>query len=264
MSGTVVRANAVAPLFNQHALYVPSTPWHPVSALAVTFIACTIPFLVYGGVLVLAAMAGGSESDVARWSDEMASLASPVGIAVAALSQLASMAVIWAAAGRGNMRREVLRLAPPKPSWATCVIGGLILVAAVGAFELFLYGVAGFDPFADSKWLRDGLASPYWWGTVFIAVVLAPLWEEIAFRGFLLSALAKSRLGYWPAAVISTALWTALHAGYSYAGLASVFVAGLALSWLMWRLGSLRAAVVAHATANVAALLFAYFFAPAA
>jgi membrane protease YdiL (CAAX protease family) len=232
------------------------------AALAVTFIACVMPILLYGGVLVLAAAAGGSESGVAQWSEEMTSLASPVGVAVTALSQVVSMAVIWAAAGRGNMRREVLRLAPPKPGWMTCVIGGLILVAAVGALELVLYGVVGFDPFADSKWLREGLESPYWWGTVFIAVVLAPLWEEIAFRGFLLSALTQSRLGYWPAAVISTALWTALHWGYSYAGLASVFAAGIGLSWLMWRLGSLRAVVVAHAIANVAALLFAYFFMP--
>jgi CAAX protease family protein len=260
VSGTVVRANAIAPLFNQHALYVPKTPWRPLGALAVVFVACVMPILACGGVLALVAAVGGSESGVAQWSEEMTSLASPVGVAVTALSQVVSMTVIWLAAGRGNMRREVLRLAPPKPGWMTCVIGGLILVAAVGALEFLLYVVVGFDPSADSEWLREGLGSPHWWGTVFIAVVLAPLWEEIAFRGFLLSALAQSRLGYWPAAVISTSLWTALHWGYSYAGLASVFAAGMALSWLMWRLGSLRAVVVAHGIANVAALLFAYFF----
>jgi membrane protease YdiL (CAAX protease family) len=254
--------NALGALFGQHARYVPRSPWHPISALVVTFIACTIPILAYEGVLVFVAAAGGSEAGVAQWSDEVASLASPVGIAFTALSQVMSMAVIWAAAGRGNLRTEVLRLAPPKPGWMTCVVGGLILIAAVGALELLFYGVAGFDPFADSSWLRAGLDSPYWWGTVLIAVVLAPLWEELAFRGFLLSALAQSRLGYWPAAVISTGLWTALHWGYSYPGLACVFAAGLGLSWLMWRTGSMRAAVVAHGLANVAALLFFYFFAP--
>jgi membrane protease YdiL (CAAX protease family) len=207
------------------------------------------------------AMVGGEET-AEQWGAQMASLATPAGVAVTALSQILSMVVVWIAAGRGSLRREVLRLAAPKPSWTTCVIGGLAIIAAVGALELVLYGIVGFDPFADSRWLRDGLESPYWWGTVFIAVVLAPLWEELTFRGFLLSALAQSRLGYWPAAVISTALWTALHWGYSLAGLASVFAAGIGLSWLMWRLGSLRAVVVAHALANVAALIFAYFFAP--
>jgi hypothetical protein len=44
--------------------------------------------------------------------------------------------------------------------------------------------------------------------------------------------------------------------------LASVFTAGLVLSWLMWRWGSLRGVVVAHSLANVAALLFTYNFAP--
>jgi membrane protease YdiL (CAAX protease family) len=228
----------------------------------VTFIACAISLLVYGGALILAATLGGEEN-VEHWASTMASLATPAGVAVTALSQVLSLAVIWAAAGRGGMRRDVLRLAGPHPGWATCVVGGLVVIAGVSALELVLYVGAGFDPFADSKWLREGLESPYWWGTVLVAVVLAPLWEEIAFRGFLLSALAQSPLGYWPAAVISTALWTALHWGYSYAALASVFAAGMALSWLMWRLGSMRAVVVAHALANVAALLFTYFFAPA-
>ncbi len=42
----------------------------------------------------------------------------------------------------------------------------------------------------------------------------------------------------------------------------SVFVAGLLLSWLMQRLGSMRVVMVAHALANTVALAAAYFFAP--
>jgi membrane protease YdiL (CAAX protease family) len=256
-------ANPYRALFDGHARYVPKTPWRPIPALFVTFLACAIPVIVYAILLEAIALVGGSEADVERWSAEATSLASPGGLAIIVFSQALSLWVFWAAAGWRNMRHEALRLAPPKAGWSTCVFGGLILIAAVAALELALYASVGFDPFADSEWLLAGLESPYWWGTVLVAVVLAPLWEEIAFRGFLLSALAKSRLGYWPAAVISTALWTGLHWGYSWAGLASVFAAGMGLSWLMWRLGSLRAVVVAHGLANVAALLFTYFLAPA-
>ena len=95
-----------------------------------------------------------------------------------------------------------------------------------------------------------------------VALVLAPVWEELAFRGFLQSALAKSRLGFWPAALVSNTIWTALHFGYSAAGLASVFLAGLMLFWLVWRTGSVRIAIVAHMVANAFALAFTYFFAP--
>jgi membrane protease YdiL (CAAX protease family) len=53
-----------------------------------------------------------------------------------------------------------------------------------------------------------------------------------------------------------------LHWSYSYAGLTSVFVAGLVLSWMMRRFGSMRVVVVAHALANTVALAVAYVFAP--
>jgi hypothetical protein len=94
------------------------------------------------------------------------------------------------------------------------------------------------------------------------AVILAPLWEELTFRGFLLSALAKSRLGYWPAAAISSGLWTLLHWGYSWPGLVSVFLAGIGLSWIMKRTGSMAAVVIAHSVINAFSLVIVYHFAP--
>jgi membrane protease YdiL (CAAX protease family) len=44
------------------------------------------------------------------------------------------------------------------------------------------------------------------------AVLLAPVAEELAFRGVLLRALMR-RLPFWPAALISSALFAVLHAG---------------------------------------------------
>ena len=94
--------------------------------------------------------------------------------------------------------------------------------------------------------------------------MLAPLWEEFTFRGFLLSALARSPLGFWGGAVVSNGLWTTLHATYSWAGLVSVFLAGLILSWLVWRTGSIKPALVAHGLGNLVALAVTYAFAPVA
>jgi membrane protease YdiL (CAAX protease family) len=78
----------------------------------------------------------------------------------------------------------------------------------------------------------------------------APLSEELLFRGFLLSALARTSLGFWGAALIVTALWTALHIGYSIVGIVEVFMIGLFFSWLLWRTGSLRVAIFCHALYN--------------
>jgi membrane protease YdiL (CAAX protease family) len=41
-----------------------------------------------------------------------------------------------------------------------------------------------------------------------------------------------------------------------------VFVAGLILSWLVWRTGDVKPAIVTHAAGNAFALAFTYGFAP--
>jgi membrane protease YdiL (CAAX protease family) len=89
-----------------------------------------------------------------------------------------------------------------------------------------------------------------WLLALLVVGVGAPLSEELLFRGYLLSALARSRLGFWGGAVLSTALWTALHAGYSAVGIAEVFMIGIFFSWLLWRTGSLRVAIFCHALYN--------------
>ena len=49
---------------------------------------------------------------------------------------------------------------------------------------------------------------------------------------------------------LDESLWTALHAGYSLAGILEVFTIGLFFSWLLWRTGSLRVPIFCHALYN--------------
>ena len=95
-----------------------------------------------------------------------------------------------------------------------------------------------------------------------IAVVLAPLWEELTFRGFLLSALANTRIGFWGGAIVANILWTSLHATYSWAGVASVFLAGLILSWLSGAQAPSSRHHYPCRLGNVFALAFTYGLAP--
>ena len=41
-----------------------------------------------------------------------------------------------------------------------------------------------------------------------------------------------------------------MHAGYSLVGILEVFLIGMFFSWLLWRTGSLRVAIVCHAVYN--------------
>lgn len=91
------------------------------------------------------------------------------------------------------------------------------------------------------------------------AVVVAPVVEEIAFRGLWLRALMP-RMGFWPAALLSSLVFGLLHAheGASVA-VAVVLVAatgafGVLQSMLVRRSGRLAPAMFVHAAVNALAL----------
>ncbi|MDX2307558.1 MAG: CPBP family intramembrane glutamic endopeptidase [Hyphomicrobium sp.] len=251
-------------LFRGPARYRAESPWRPIAALLGTVLICTAALFLVAGVMAawsaLDATGGPSDTLIERLS----SLAAIEGAALAAATQIISLVLLWLLAGWGGRRAAVLKLDGPASSTALLVGAGLLLVAITGLLELSLYQFMRFDIFADVGWIKAGLDGPAWWLTAIVAVVLAPLWEELTFRGFLLSALAKTALGFWPAAILSNVIWTALHASYSIPGLASVFVAGLVLSWVVWRTNSIWPAIAAHAIGNMAALAFTQAFAPSA
>jgi membrane protease YdiL (CAAX protease family) len=241
--------------------YEARTPWTPAPALLVALVASLSPILI--GIVSVLAENHGLIPRVAATPAGPPSLSSPSLLVQMIAGQMLSLVIIWVAAGWRGARAQSLRLAAPQTDWLTAIGYGLLLVAVLGPIEVLLYRVAGIGLFTDGRWLLEGLNSPLWWAVVLAAVVLAPLWEEVTFRGFLLSALAKSALGFWPAALLSSAIWTLLHWGYSWPGLASVFLAGVGLSWIMKRTGSLRAAVIAHSVINACSLTVIYLFAPA-
>lgn len=264
MTDISARAATAGQLFSGPARYQASTPWGPWGALAATV-------LIFAGQLlgvavvafIYAAMYGPDSFQSAFTPENFMSLATPIGVATMIASQVASILVLWLLAGRQKRRADTLQMNSPHPSWATCLTGGLIIIVITGVIEFGLYQVFKENLFADTKFLADGLGSPLWAGTLVMAVVFAPLWEELTFRGFLLSALAQTRLGFWGAALLCNLAWTALHAQYGYAGIGSVFTSGLVLSWLLWRTGSIRAPIFAHGMANLFAVGFAYLFNPA-
>ena len=264
MTVVSTRPAASGQLFSGPALYTPSTPWGPWGALGATVLIFVGQLLGVIAVIAFYAAKHGTDAVRAEFDPEkLFSLATPIGVATMIGSQVAALLILWLLAGRQGRRADTLQMNPPSPSWATCLTGGLIIIVITGVLEYGLYQILNENMFADTKFLADGLGSPLWLGTLLMAVVFAPLWEELTFRGFLLSALAQTRLGFWGAALICNVLWTALHAQYGTAGIVSVFASGLILSWLLWRTGSIRAPIIAHGISNLFAVGFAYLFNPA-
>ena len=132
-------------------------------------------------------------------------------------------------------------------------VAALINVGAVRAFGLDAQAHPISEEFfgTDSGWSLAGM--------VLFACLLAPLWEEMFFRG-MLYPVVRRHVGV-TAGILLTALgFAALHANVSQ--LAPIFVLGALLAYLYEKTHSLWSSIVAHAmfnTGSMAALLTARY-----
>jgi uncharacterized protein len=103
-----------------------------------------------------------------------------------------------------------------------------------------------------TEWFDGGLV----WGStsqtmtsLLEYVLLAPVFEELAFRG-LLFAILRRKLRFLPAALISAGIFGLAH-GYGLVGLISVCWSGLLWAWIYEKTGSLAPGILAHAINNL-------------
>ena len=80
---------------------------------------------------------------------------------------------------------------------------------------------------------------------VLAVVVLAPLAEELFFRGFFFAGL-RSRWSLWPSALLSGAIFGLVHAPTGPTAAIPLAGLGVGLAWLYNRTGSLWPCVLAH------------------
>lgn len=241
-------------LFQGPPVFTPKTRW-PVIGAMFAGLAIVAAAVVGGGLAFAGCMAA---RDVPLTLDP-ASLQSAGGL-FCQLAALAGQQVIFiiltlfAAGFFAESRRETLALRPPeRPS--IYVTAMLLIVPAVAAYTLLVWFISPADLVRDLGSLMPIIRSDSLWLALLTIGVGAPLSEELLFRGFLLPALSRSRLGFVGAAVLTTAAWTALHFTYSIFGLIEVFLIGLYFSWLLWRTGSLWVPIVCHAAYNTIVML---------
>jgi len=120
-----------------------------------------------------------------------------------------------------------------------------ISLAAVDIGATYLFGGYSFGTLAlsPSEILLYGLG----WAAAF---TLAGIYEEFLFRGYALFTLSDG-IGFWPAAVLLSAIFGALHltnAGEGLIGALNVFLYALFACFTLQRTGNLWFAIGAHAT----------------
>jgi uncharacterized protein len=147
----------------------------------------------------------------------------------------------------------------PRPGRVRQLVAITLVLLGVGALADLVVGLAsqafGFDTHW-TEWFSEDLV---WGGRGALAValvellILAPVLEELVFRGLLYGTLRR-RFGMAGAALISAGAFAIGH-GYGFAGLSSVFAAGLLYAWAYEQTGSLLPSMAAHAASNLLATL---------
>ena len=150
---------------------------------------------------------------------------------------------------------DVFGLRPRPGGWRPVVLTALMLVGAGVVIDAALSLTTGWLDL-DSHW-TEWFDSDLAWGpkaavavTVLATVVLAPVFEEVIFRGLLYGSL-RARLGVWPAVGLSALVFALAH-GYGTVGFASVFLSGALWAWSYERTRSLLPAIAAHMANNAA------------
>jgi membrane protease YdiL (CAAX protease family) len=93
--------------------------------------------------------------------------------------------------------------------------------------------------------------SPSWQAVLFFStVVMAPLAEEVFFRGLFQSMLRHYGMGPWPAIGVTSAFFALVHVGSEPQAVPALFALSVALGYNYERCGRLYAPVLTHAVFN--------------
>jgi membrane protease YdiL (CAAX protease family) len=232
-------------LFRGPATYIPRTPWSAGWAALASLVIVVLS--LFGAVLLIGgtAVMGMPGSGAPEGAIERGAL-----LTMGVWQVLAILLTVLASFMFGGNASDVLALRQPSGNASVYVMAIVLLFLLQVGVSIVQYALITGDMFADLRPFVNIVGGQEWLLALLVIGIGAPLSEELLFRGFLLSALAKTRIGFLGAANISAALWTALHAGYSIQGIVEVFVIGLFFSWLLWRTGSLRVPIACHALYN--------------
>jgi len=219
-------------------------PWRPWTALAAVVAALAIP-LVLSVVAAVVAAAAGRELDEELPNELLIALTYLQDVGFIAVALLFARLVRPPSAADFGLRTTAF--------WRAL---GLIVAVYVG-FTLFAGAwttALGIDE--EQTQLETLGVDESTLALVLVMVVvtiLAPLAEEVLFRGYMFTAL-RNWAGVWPAALVTGAVFGAIHAGSTPVGLLvplAVFGVGLCLLYAWTR--SLYPCIALHAVNNAVA-----------
>lgn len=224
--------------------------WHVARFLLLGLVLYRLTIAVLGGLQAHWQLAG-------RPGLETQSMLLALGHNAVLFVGLSLLVLALVAAGEAEPLRALgLREERPASRAAVGLTAILMLLPVIMLARLvtFVYGpLIGIHPEAQDLVHVARTGSPLLFAALaFTGVVIAPIAEEILFRGFLYTTLRR----YAPplgAILLSAVVFSLVH-GFAY-GFLQLFVIGFLLAYLYERTGSLVASIAAHAANNLYSFL---------
>ena len=164
--------------------------------------------------------------------------------ALATLFSTVSMLLFIHFAGYYKLRRGLWRSVAPRP----LVFSTLLVFSSIFALNIFVQWFPLEDNLDD---VFDSL-SHNTLGVLGLAV-LAPLLEEVLFRGAIQGALMRFFGRPWPAIIVAALVFGIIHWNPVQTVYATLF--GIVLGWIYYRTGSLMSVIVGHVLNNTFAVI---------
>lgn len=161
---------------------------------------------------------------------------------------------------RRRLDRRLFGPTQPTGSWLALgfgLVAGIATLFAAYGINILLTLLVGVEDPVEQQLLQDAMAG----GVTlllaaFIAVIVAPIVEEIVFRGILFRALGD-RIGVWLGALISSAIFALIHIEVVVSqpvALGGLFAVGMVLALAYHWTGNLLVPVLGHAVFNAASI----------
>ncbi|HKU61977.1 MAG TPA: CPBP family intramembrane glutamic endopeptidase [Gemmatimonadales bacterium] len=145
---------------------------------------------------------------------------------------------------RGQPLREVLALVPPRPGTLAAWVAAFAVLLAIGELLQPILGLSPVHPWLDQYGTTELVVR------VLGIVLLAPLAEELIFRGALFTRLARTGLEASGAIAVTAAIFAILHLQYGSGSTALILVDGLFYGLARAKTGSVLVPLVCHMLGN--------------